>query len=68
MNSTIVAAAGGAIAMALLDKLVEKGILTRPEAGNILGNAITELTAARGSEVLAATQHISTIAQKFSQS
>jgi polyhydroxyalkanoate synthesis regulator phasin len=68
MNTTVIAAAGGAIAMSLLDTLVSKGILTQQEAKEIVGRAVTQLATARGAEVLDIGQLLSDVAQKFSRS
>jgi hypothetical protein len=52
MNSTVIAAAGGAVAIALLDVLVEKGILGRDDAKNVIEKASSRMSDARGSELV----------------
>jgi hypothetical protein len=65
MNATVIAAAGGAIAIATLDMLVMKGILSRADASQVLSQAITQTSTARGPEMLSVSQFLSGIAQQF---
>jgi hypothetical protein len=65
MNATVIAAAGGAIAVATLDVLIQNGTLTRAQALDVLSQASTRMGAAHGSESVAISQFIGTIAQYF---
>jgi hypothetical protein len=65
INATVIAAAGGAIAVALLDVLIEKDILTRADATDVLNRASTRMGSARGPESISISQFIGGLAQQF---
>jgi hypothetical protein len=68
-NPQVLGIAAGAALGGLLDALVEKGILSRAEVRNVLGNAHTALSPYRQMlGVSDASQYLSSLAQKFSES
>jgi len=52
MNASVIAAAGGAVAIGLLEVLIQKGVLSAVDAENVIEKAKGRMSDARGPELV----------------